>query len=226
VAVVDGNVERVLLRVTGNPEDKTAAGRARVSAVAQALAPAAAKRHGAHIANPPGDHNQAMMELGATVCVPRGPLCLQCPVISLCHTRGEHVTVKREKQQSRRVAYLLATRQLGDRTEVLLEQRSADASLMPGMFELPPLPLEAVEGRIPLMEVRHAITHTNYLVEVFQSSESTKQGGAEGERSRLLRSIPANSDDLHWASTKRLSMLPLTGLARKCLVRAGLMEAR
>jgi A/G-specific adenine glycosylase len=227
VAVVDGNVERVLLRITGHPEDKTAAGRMRVVSVARSLVPAAVKRRGANKKNgkenAPGDHNQAMMELGATICVPRGPLCLQCPVVALCRTRGEHLTIKREKQQSRRVAYLLALRQLGTRTEVLLEQRPHEASLMPGMFELPPLPLDAVEGHAPVLRVRHAITYTNYSVEVFPHGGDAWN---DGNGSNLLRHIPGNPADLHWASVQQLMLLPLTGLARKCLVRSGLMEAR
>jgi A/G-specific adenine glycosylase len=228
VAVVDGNVERVLLRVSGHPEDQTAAGRMRVVSVARSLVPAATKRRGAkkQKENAPGDHNQAMMELGATICVPRGPLCLQCPVVALCRTRGEHLTVKREKQQSRRVAYLLALRQLGTRTEVLLEQRPAEASLMPGMFELPPLPLDAVEGHAPVLRVRHAITNTNYAVEVFPHGGDGRNGAAAQNGSSLLGQVPGNPADLHWASVQQLGLLPLTGLARKCLVRSGLMEAR
>ena len=165
VAVVDGNVERVLLRIMGLPEERTTKGRARVSRAAQSLVPEAAKRRGR--VNPPGDHNQAMMELGATICLPKSPLCLHCPVVALCRTRGEHVTEKREKQQSRVVAYLLALRKSGVATEVLLERRADGASLMPGMLELPPLPLDALEGREPVLRVRHAITNTNYYAQIF-----------------------------------------------------------
>lgn len=217
VAVVDGNVERVLLRIAGEPEEKTAAAHARVAKVAQTLVPPAGKGRGRAKgkglkANPPGDHNQAMMELGATICVPRGPLCLQCPVVELCRTRGEHVTVKREKQHVRRAAYLLGVRTRGGRAEVLLEQRPQEASLMAGMFELPPLPLDAVSACSPVMRVRHAITDTNYAVEVY------------AETPELRREVPANSADLHWASAQRLNVLPLTGLARKVLVRMGVMK--
>jgi A/G-specific adenine glycosylase len=225
VAVVDGNVERVLLRIVGEPEMKTAAARAQVARAAQMLVPPAGKGRGrakgkGPKANPPGDHNQAMMELGATICVPRGPLCLQCPVVDLCRTRGEHVTLKREKQKVRRVAYLLAVRTRGGRAEVLLEQRPQEASLMAGMFELPPLPLDSVNGGSPVMRVRHAITDTNYAVEIYTYSE----GEPGEEASGLLREIPANPGDLHWASAQKLNMLPLTGLARKCLVRMGVMK--
>jgi A/G-specific adenine glycosylase len=202
VAVVDGNVERVLLRLMGLPEERTGAGRARIAKAAQALVPAAKRGVG----NPPGDHNQAMMELGATICTPKSPLCLQCPVVGLCKTRGEHATPAREKQRSRSVAYLLARR--GEK--VLLERRSAEASLMPGMLELPPLPMDAVTEYEPLLRVKHSITNTNYDVQVF----------ADG---KLRDAVPAAAGDLIWTPVAKLRELPLTGLARKVLQRVGAM---
>jgi A/G-specific adenine glycosylase len=130
VSVLDGNVERVLLRLLGEPEEKSAQARARLVAVAGMLAPPAKRgRTGQSNAavekeNPAGDHNQAMMELGAMICLPRSPLCLQCPVMELCKTRGEHATAARAKMQSRTVAHLLALRKRGVETEVLLERRA------------------------------------------------------------------------------------------------------
>jgi A/G-specific adenine glycosylase len=168
VAVLDGNVERVLLRILGLAEDRSGKARAHLSAVAQTLVPPSAKRR--ERSNPPGDHNQAMMELGATICLPRQPLCLQCPVMSLCQTRGEHPISARDKPQSRVVAHLLALRKRGIVTEVLLLRRPADATLMANMLELPPLPLEAIAGREPVLRLRHAITNTNYYVQVFAES--------------------------------------------------------
>jgi len=167
VAVLDGNVERVLLRLLGRGEEKSARARAQLLAVAQELLPAA---NGKTARNLPGDHNQAMMELGATVCLPRAPLCLQCPVAVFCRTRGEHNTPKRERQQSRIAAHLLALRKRGVTTEVLLEWRDVEASQMPGMMELPLLPLEAIAGREPVLRLRHSITNTNYYVQVFAES--------------------------------------------------------
>jgi A/G-specific adenine glycosylase len=212
IAVVDGNVERVLLRLTGRPQTKTAAGRAFVQENATALMP---KRQAGERANAAGDHNQAMMELGATICLPRAPLCLHCPVYSMCKTRGEHITSPRVVQLSRQVAYMLSLRKRGTGTEVLLELRADDASLMPGMYELPPLPLDAVQGREPLLRLRHAITNTNYYVQVFAAHGPNDSG--------LRRAIPASPTDLHWVLTKNLSSLPLTGLARKALQRLDVM---
>ncbi len=213
IAVMDGNVERVLLRVTGWPEDATVAGRAFVRRQAAALVP---NKRQTGQTNAAGDHNQAMMELGATICLPRAPLCLQCPVFDLCRTRGEHLTLPRHMQRSHPAAYLLATRKRGITTEVLLERRDAEASLMPGMLELPPLPMDAVAGREPLLRLRHAITNTNYYVEIHAQGDSRD--------STLRKAVPAAREMLSWQPVPRLGSQPLTGLARKVLLRVNLMS--
>lgn len=219
IAVVDGNVERVLLRVTGRPEVATAAARHFVQAQASALVPRRRMRtNGVEPANAPGDHNQAMMELGATICLPKGPLCTQCPVYSLCRTRGEHLTPPRAAQRSKPVAYLLSLRKKGLVTEVLLHRRPEDASLMPGMYELPPLPEDVVATREPLLRLRHSITHTNYYVRVF---------AARGPKDRKLRrALLVTDEELNWVRTSRLGSLPLTGLARKSLQRLDVMAVK
>lgn len=75
VAVVDGNVLRVVSRLMGIelPVDGKE-GRDAIWKVAASLMP---EDH-------PGDHNQAMMELGALVCLPRQPLCMDCPLVESC----------------------------------------------------------------------------------------------------------------------------------------------
>jgi A/G-specific adenine glycosylase len=90
---------------------------------------------------------------------------------------------------------------------------------MPGMYELPPLPLDAVQGREPLLRLRHAITNTNYYVQVFAAQGAGHEVGDSG----LRRSVPAANRDLHWVLTSRLNTLPLTGLARKVLQRLDVM---
>lgn len=78
-ACVDGNVLRVVARLTGDDGDIAASRvRTRIAVTAQAwLAP-----------RRPGDWNQAMMELGATVCLPRNPDCNGCPVAALCAAKA------------------------------------------------------------------------------------------------------------------------------------------
>ena len=218
VAVLDGNVERVLLRVLGLPEQKGAKARARLVEAAQQLVPAG--RRSATEGNAPGNHNQAMMELGALICVPRQPLCPECPVMEMCRTQGEHATGTRARMQSRTVSYLLALRKRGVATEVLLERRAAEASQMAGMLELPGLPPAAVQGREPVLRLRHAITNTNYYVQVF-SEGVLSDGGPAG--AALLEKITAMKTDLTWVATSKLGQQPLTGLARKALQRLNLM---
>ncbi|WP_263367187.1 A/G-specific adenine glycosylase [Edaphobacter bradus] len=213
VAVVDGNVERVLLRLTGRAASGTAASRSFLQQQAGALVP---RRRLDGRGNAAGDHNQAMMELGATICLPRAPLCLHCPVFAMCRTRGEHIATPRTVQRSRPAAYLLSLRKRGTVTEVLLEKRAEDLSLMPGMYELPPLSQDAVESREPILRLRHAITNTNYYVQIY---------APRGPRDRALRrAVPAAREDLRWVRTGRLSSLPLTGLARKVLRRLDVMD--
>jgi A/G-specific adenine glycosylase len=303
VAVVDGNVERVLLRLTGRTQQAATAPtgaklRTFLRTQAQALVPpkyirtpATDRQHSprstvwdasARIAiaaaarpldepgaprldsetwvstgesrplttNAAGDHNQAMMELGATICLPRTPLCLECPVFTLCRTRGEHPTLPRAPQLSRPIACLLYLRKRGTATEVLLERRPNDAALMPAMYELPPLSLEVTEGREPVLRVRHSITSTNYYVQVFTprraeavaakstrikssriKSDSPQPSPAQpvvhsrSEAQVLRRAIPVASRNLHWTRTARLTAIPLTGLTRKILQRLKVMES-
>ena len=173
------------------------------------------------------------MELGATVCLPHAPLCSQCPVIALCCTRGEHPTPARAPQRSLPVACLLDLRKRGTATEVLLERRPDAAAVMPAMYELPPLPQGAVEGLEPVLRLRHAITNTNYYVQVFSPrrlartssgshASSCKRSGAAA--SVLRSAIPDDAHALRWVRTTRLASLPLTGLTRKILLRLKVMK--
>jgi A/G-specific adenine glycosylase len=126
--------------------------------------------------------------------------------------------------QSRTVAHLLALRKRGIVTEVLLERRAADASLMAGMLELPGLPVGITQGREPVLRLRHAITNTNYYVQVFSEGIVPKEAMDETDVGGLLmENILATKGDLRWVTTTKLSQQPLTGLARKTLQRLNLM---
>ena len=178
-AVVDGNVERVVQRVTGN----AGASIAEIWSVAERWL--SRKR--------PGDFNQAMMELGAMVCLPAAPRCVECPLGKLCQTRGELPVKAAPKRQRARIAYALPVR----RSAVYLTQRASSEKLMPGMWELPQI---TPNGHKPEFTLRHSITVTDYKVEVFRVNVSAKSG--------------------HWVKFDKLLSLPLTGLARKILRRA------
>jgi A/G-specific adenine glycosylase len=215
VAVVDGNVERVICRLAGWEAGSRKGGgavlRRKISDLAGRLLDPA------H----PGDFNQAMMELGATVCAPRNPQCLVCPLHGDCRTRGEHKTPQRAPMMSRVVAHALSVRtprKPGKRSgpsarEVLLEQRPAKVSVMPGLWELPRLRDAAVPEQNLRMTVRHAIMQVNYYVRirtVFEDDveEMTIKGGVR-----------------RWVALRDAGGMALTGLARKVLMRAHLLPS-
>jgi A/G-specific adenine glycosylase len=179
VAVVDGNVARVLQRVQG----KNLAGENLWRAAGELLS-----------RQRPGDFNQAMMELGATLCLPRQPQCLLCPVSDLCATRGDlHTTRKGTRQARREIYYGLARRD----SSIFLVQRSKTASLMPRMWELPEIAGSNKAAEVWLT-LRHSITVTDYVVRVVRSP------------------IPQGLNG-RWVRTSRVATLALTGLARKIL---------
>jgi len=206
VAVVDGNVERVVSRLGGwdfGAEGGDTKLRRRIETVAgQMLAPSR-----------PGDFNQAMMELGATVCTPRGPQCLVCPVVQDCLTKGEHRTVSRAPMSSQDAAYALAVRDgtMGD-SEVLLEQRAQSQTVMPGLWELPPLREAAVPDQDLRMTVRHAIMQVNYTVRIRTVPEPD------------VDAVTVAGGDRRWVPLTEASGMALTGLTRKVLTRAHLLS--
>jgi len=179
-AVVDGNVERVLARLF----------QVRKQGVWRAAEELMQPRR-------PGDFNQAMMELGATVCLPQTPRCNRCPVFAWCRTRGTGTSGARPLRRKKSVAYMLTVR---DRS-VFLARREDHKSLMPGMWELPQMRPSA---GAPALRLRHAITNTDYQVSVYLAT------GANGAAGR-------------WIKLAELERLPLTGLTQKILRRYDLI---
>jgi A/G-specific adenine glycosylase len=154
VAVVDGNVERVLDRMFGAAKERGAAWQRAESLLDR-------KR--------PGDFNQAMMELGAAVCTPRAPQCPMCPLRDWCASRGANPARPQPARKRKQLIYGLARRN----GSVLLVQRPANASLMAGMWELPALPDAPRNRDEPVARLRHAITDTDYEVSVFAIPPAT-----------------------------------------------------
>jgi len=182
VAVVDGNVKRVLERVTQRqgPMQQMAE-----EDYWQAAGKLLDTRR-------PGDFNQAMMELGALVCLPAQPLCHACPVAGLCSSRGPGERMERPQRRKAVLQYALARRN----GSVLLRQRDRESSLMPGMWELPEIGPEK-RNATPLLTLRHSITTTDYSVLVFATKTATTAG--------------------RWVPMGAVERLPLTGLTRKIL---------
>jgi A/G-specific adenine glycosylase len=206
--VLDGNVARVLSRLYALPAAiREPGGARRLWALAGSLVPM----------RRPGDWNQAVMELGATVCTPRAPACGGCPLRSLCRARRldrvaefPPVARRRATETMRRAVALIERR-----GRVLMERR--EGALLAGLWEPPGVELAngaapAVALRAALASigvrarlsdagrvVRHTITHRAITVEVWQ-------GALTGPAPRTAR--------LRWVDPARPGV-PLTALARK-----------
>ncbi len=138
VPAVDGNVLRVIARITGDSGDiATSAMKRRVTAALAEVIPSDA----------PGDFNQALMELGATICLPNGaPLCEKCPAAALCRAFQEGRTgelpvkgAKRPRRVEERTVYLLFH---GDSVAL---RRRPDRGLLAGLWEYPNEPADGTD---------------------------------------------------------------------------------
>jgi A/G-specific adenine glycosylase len=199
-AVLDGNVLRVVARLENDAADiGSARTRGRFREIAQSwLDPA-----------DPGHFNQALMELGATVCLPKNPLCLVCPLTAVCRARQEgtagQLPVKLGGPEPIRLEDVLLV--VRSRGRILLRQRDSAARRMAGFWELPAaaeLP-EARHGRC-FGTFRHTITHHHYTFTVMAASARIP-GGA-----------------FRWFHPDECLQVPLSTTARKGLKVAGVSK--
>lgn len=212
--LVDGNVERVICRFHRIEDDpRTPPVKRRLWALAEAHLPKGEA----------GDHNQALMELGATVCTPKNPTCSACPLAAGCS--GQDIAAglpnKPRKQKAPEVRAACAV--LEREGKILLCQRP-DSGLLGGLWELPsvdlPSPSEVSEGtalsqglaeRLGLTlqaterlgQVRHIFTHRKLTQSVWR---------VRGEGSLTLRFYQAAA----WFDPQAVDA-PLSKLARKTL---------
>jgi A/G-specific adenine glycosylase len=213
VAVVDGNVERVLQRVLGVNLSTQ-----QTWQHAQRMLPNSR----------PGDFNQAMMELGATVCGPRAPRCPECPVRKWCATRGEVPRVKSAPRQAKKQIWcVLDCRNLDWRKhrsgEIRMVQRPNKVSLMPGMWELPQIsePRRLTRASTPWRTFRHSITTTDYTVHVIQNT--LVRGRSPDRPAAGSTSLPRNARKGNWIPVDCISQRAITGLTRKILKAGGII---
>lgn len=208
LAAVDGNVERVAARHRGiATEVRKGPGKKAVRAAAEAwLDPEQA-----------GDFNQALMELGATVCTPRSPRCGSCPVAGDCVAKAEHkqnlwpVLPPRRQAVPVAAAALVAPLARGQ----LLGYRIPEGEVNAGQVDLPGPGLlrdaadaealaEALEQRFgpgfsveaEAARISHGITHHRITLQAYW-------GQFEGRcRGALLRAAP-DDPEIPWTTAAR-----------------------
>ena len=143
-----------------------------------------------------------MMELGATVCLPKNPQCLICPVSELCRARHggreNNLPVKDKRLDSLQEQRLLFW--IEREGELLVWQRPSTSRLMPGFWELPgQAQLPGVAAVRKVGSFRHTITFHRYLFEVAEvQSETLRPSG-----------------DCQWMPLSELHSRPVSTILRK-----------
>ena len=208
--VVDGNVRRVLSRLLALRGAK-----GREEAAYYNRAEALLDRES------PGDWNQALMELGATICLPRRPACPVCPLRDRCEARRQGLEERLPESPARRrtVGVTVAAALIERRGKLLLVRR-AEGRLLGRFWEVPQtslsgrgLPdlvrevrehhgLELVPGRLRV-RARHAITYRRIRV--------------EGYEARIRRSIESDPERFRWVAPDDPRPLAVSSMTRKLL---------
>jgi A/G-specific adenine glycosylase len=196
-ACVDGNVVRILARLTADAtefRDSASAAKVFTPLAAALLA-----------SDSPGDHNQAMMELGATVCLRQNPLCLTCPVREFCAGARTGEPEKFPRLAPKQMEQRTVLRVWSERRDALLLHRAAaGARRFANIHELPTpeqagLDPSAVARRPLLARKRRGITR-------FQITESIH--AVPAPRGKL----PA---DAVWIPLTQLDAITLSGPHRR-----------
>ena len=203
LAVLDGNVARVLSRLYAVDKDfRSPGGKAELLQLAEALL---SRRR-------PGDFNQAMMELGATICLPKQPQCPDCPARASClaYLRNEVEKYPPPRRQAKPTALrLIAAVILDGAGRCLLVRRPPSARWLGGFWELPMWNKHGSNRRSEkgialgtrLGSFRHSITSNQLEVTVY-----------EGRLERAA--IPRRAQ---WTPLNRIDRLPITTITRKAL---------
>lgn len=201
-ACVDGNVVRILARLTANATEFTdSASAAKVFApLADALLPATA----------PGDHNQAMMELGATVCLRANPLCPKCPVREFCAAAKSGEPENYPRLTPKKIEQRSVTRVWCVHDDAVLLQRAATSAKR--LADLHELPTGESVGLTAGMLARSALLATRKRsITRFQITESIHVVKFTAAQRRDL----AAQSSLHWIPLGELDRVTLSGPHRR-----------
>jgi len=195
VAVVDGNVVRILARLTCDERSFKNNGEA-VKAFTELADKALAT-------STPGDHNQAMMELGATICLKRKPLCTLCPVKQFCESYGKEDLEAIPRIQRKATEKVEVQRAWVMRYGALLLHKIPEASgQLAGQYELPIYEQisQTKPTGSPILTRKRAITHRSITEQIYKI-----------ETAKELRL----SADFYWINLSELDRITLSGPHRR-----------
>ncbi|MGH9796593.1 MAG: A/G-specific adenine glycosylase [Candidatus Polarisedimenticolia bacterium] len=211
--VVDGNVARVLSRLDGRRGDPRSGAATRLLwERAETLV---------RVAPDPGSLNQALMELGATICLPVAPACPRCPVASRCAARvaglQDLIPPPRKRPAVRRRH---ATVVLVGRGGRFLMRRRGGSGMMQGLWEFPTTGLDTgPDGATAPGAAMAAWLHSGRRVGRTMHTIATRRYAVAVRLGRMLAEPPPRG--YRFIDPARLGRLPVSSLVAKVLAAAG-----
>lgn len=193
---VDGNVLRVLKRVAASRDDitKEKVKRELEDDVRKILP-----------AERPGDVNQSLMELGATVCLPNGkPLCEQCPIMHLCKAFHEGCEMeipvkppKKERRVEERTVFVIRHQ------DSIALHRRASKGLLAGLWELPNIKGHLTPDEVSLLfpkrqmellpDAKHIFSHVEWRMHAYEIALSGAEDQEKGKEEGWEKQLPSES---------------------------------
>jgi A/G-specific adenine glycosylase len=169
----------------------------------------------------PGDWNQALMELGATVCTHRRPGCDACPLRSPCRARALGLVEELPEGRARRAPVdVKVAAALVERDGRVLLVRRPEGRLLGRMWEVPQTSLES-RGLPDLareLEERHGLRVVPGALAVRARHAITfRRITLEGYRARLRPPVPSDPERFLWARPEEVKALPVSSSTRKLL---------
>lgn len=216
--VMDGNIERVVSRIF-KIEEKLPKAKPVYKEYTHYLAQDPMDRH--------SDYAQAMMDLGATICTPKNPKCMLCPVRSHCEAGQKGIAEaypKKEAKKKKPKKYTNAYVLFDDKGRIFMRKRD-EKGMLANLYEVPTSQwlqskkeaksdklidhndLEEISG-----EVKHSFTHFDFFIKVYV--------GNFNDLELSLKELEQNSNDSRWIAQDDFEQFGIPTLVKKIIYHA------
>lgn len=214
-AALDGNIRRVMARLFNvDVLARSPEGQRRLWELAeQNLPPGSA-----------GDYNQALMDLGSEICLPRQPLCEKCPLKELCEAHSLGVEAERPVMETRRKPphYLVAAAVIEQDNRVLIARRPAE-DMLGGLWEFPGGRMEEGESleqtvQREIQEELGTVVEVGDLFGIYRHAYTHFSVTLHAFRCRIMPQSPAPqpiyASELSWVEPQNLAQYPMGKIDR------------
>ncbi|MEK6221285.1 MAG: A/G-specific adenine glycosylase [Chloroflexota bacterium] len=211
--IVDGNIKRVYARIFNiKAQVNTPAGEKEIWVIAEKLLPKGKSR----------DYNQALMDLGATVCAPQNPKCRFCPLTKECqaYSLGIQDTLPNKKVKAKIPHHIVTAAVIKNKKQVLIAQRP-QTGLLAGLWEFPGGKQEKYENletclRREIKEELGVDIQLEQKIGIYNHAYTHFKVTLHAFSCRINKGKPQalEADELHWVELNQLQDFPMGKIDR------------